>query len=470
MRARMTEPATSGPGLKRVLGRLDLVLLFVVAITNLNVVPVIAANGPVTLWLWLLALAFFFWPQGIAVIELSRRHPEEGGVYVWTRAAFGDFHGFVSGWCYWTNNVFYVPTVLLYLVGIVVYVFGTEAAGLADDRTFAFVLSTVLLWLLVWLNVRGLGVGRWVNNAGGVGTAIASLALIGLGAAHLFTQGSALTAEELLPATVDFRLVSSFGVICFGLVGLELASVMGDEVRDPARELPPAVLWGGLISGVLYLGTTLAVLLAVPAAEIGVLQGVIQAVQRMAAEAGLSVLVAPLAAALSVSIAGIACAWLSGSARVPFVIGLDRFLPPALGRLHPRYGTPYVALGVHAALSTAFLAMSFVGAKVSEAYTILLNLAVVLQLVPYLYLYAALMKHAAPGSPEPRCYSRTTLRLAGFSGLVTTSLGMVVAFVPSHQIDSVLAYELKMIAGCAVFLGLAAFFYGQGRVAHRAAA
>ena len=159
--------SSGSPGLKRVLGRADLVLLFVVAITNLNVVPVIAANGPFTLWLWLLALVCFFWPQGIAVIELARRHPEEGGVYVWTKAAFGDFHGFLSGWCYWTNNIFYVPTVLLYLVGVVVYVFGPQAASLADDKAFAFVVSTVLLWILVWLNARGLGVGKWVNNAGG---------------------------------------------------------------------------------------------------------------------------------------------------------------------------------------------------------------------------------------------------------------------------------------------------------------
>jgi amino acid transporter len=442
----------------------------VVAITNLNVVPVIAANGPFTLWLWLLALAFFFWPQGIAVIELSRRHPEEGGVYVWSRAAFGDFHGFVSGWCYWTNNVFYVPTVLLYLVGIVVYVFGPGAARLAEDRTFTFVVSMVLLWVLVFLNVRGLGVGRWVNNAGGIGTAVASLALIGLAAVHLLTHGAALQARDLLPEVIDFRIVSSFGVICFALVGLELASVMGDEVRDPVRELPPAVLWGGVISGLLYLGTTLSVLLAVPAAEVGVLQGVLQAVQRMAGEVGMGLLVAPLAAVLSVSIAGIASAWLSGSARVPFVIGLHRFLPPALGRVHPRFGTPWVALVVHAALSSVFLAMSFVGAKVAEAYTILLNLAVVLQLVPYLYLYAALLRHAAPHSSEPLCYSRRTLRLAGSSGLITTSLGMVVAFVPSQQIESVLAYELKMLLGCGVFLGLAVFFYARGRRAPAAGA
>ncbi|HEY6549444.1 MAG TPA: APC family permease [Vicinamibacteria bacterium] len=462
----MSEPAASD--LKRVLGRFDLVLLFVVAITNLNVVPVVAANGPFTLWLWLLALALFFWPQGVAVLELSRRHPEEGGVYVWTKAAFGDFHGFLSGWCYWTNNVFYVPTVLLYLVGVVVFVFGPAAAARADDRVFAFGLSTFLLWGLVWLNVRGLGVGKWVNNAGGIGTAVASLALIALAVSRLASQGSALSAGDLLPASLDFRLVSSFGVICFALVGLELASVMGGEIRDPARDLGPAVLWGGVISGLLYVGTSLAVLLAVPASEVGVIQGVLQAMERMAGEVGVAAVVAPIALVLSVSIAGIASAWLSGSARVPFVIGLDRFLPPALGRVHPRFGTPWVALVVHAALSTAFLGLSFLGASVREAYVTLLDLAVVLQLVPYLYLHAALLRYSAKDAPAPLRYAKSTLRLAGLAGLFSTALGMIVAFVPSRQIESVMLFELKMLLGCAVFVGLAVFFFRRGRAAQAA--
>src|SRR5271154_5507334 len=92
------------PHLKRVLGRFDLVLLFVVAVFNLNVVPSIAANGGVTVWLWIISLLLFFWPQGIAVIELAHRYPGEGGVYLWAKEVFGDFHGFLSGWCYWTNN------------------------------------------------------------------------------------------------------------------------------------------------------------------------------------------------------------------------------------------------------------------------------------------------------------------------------------------------------------------------------
>ena len=166
------------PHLKRVLGRRDLVLLFVVAVFNLNVLPSIAANGGVTIWLWLISLVLFFWPQGIAVIELAHRYPGEGGVYLWAKEVFGDFHGFLSGWCYWTNNMMYVPTVMLYFVGVSVFVLGPGHEGLADNRTFALAASVVLLGLLVVLNVVGLGVGKWLNNIGGIGTFVAAFLLM----------------------------------------------------------------------------------------------------------------------------------------------------------------------------------------------------------------------------------------------------------------------------------------------------
>ncbi len=455
-------PATAGrsaPHLRRVLGRRDLVLLFVVAVVNLNIVPVVASGGPVVLWLWLLALVFFFWPQGVAVIEFSGRFPGEGGVYLWAKEQFGAWHGFLSGWCYWTNNVFYVPTVLLYLVGICVYVAGPQAADLANNRVFALCFSTGLLWLLVALNIRGLGVGKWVNNLGGIGTAVAGIALIGLGVLVWRMQGAGFHAADFGVRAVDWPLVSSFGVICFGLVGLELGSVMGDEIRDPRGTVMSAVIWGGILAAILYLGATLAVLIAVPRSDIGVMQGILQAITKMTEVTNLGWLVPPLALVLSISIAGIASAWLAGSARIPFVAGLDRYLPAALGQLHPKFNTPYVALLVHAALNTVFVLMSFIGATVKEAYVTLLDLAVVLQLVPFLYIYAGLLRLAANGPRKAGHYSRAVLWLAGLSGLLTTSLGMIVAFVPSRQIESVWLFELKMLLGCAIFLGVAGLFF-----------
>jgi amino acid transporter len=443
-----------GPHLKRVLGRFDLVLLFVVAITNLNVVPTVAAQGAATLWLWLAALALFFLPQGIAVIELSARYPGEGGVYLWAKKGFGDFHGFMAGWCYWTNNVFYVPTVLFYLVGVTTFIGGARTRALADNTMFTLVASLVFLALLFALNTRGLGVGKWVNNLGGIGTAVACLVLIGLGLHAWLVRGATIPLHDLAISGIDWPMISSFGVICFALVGLELASVMGDEIEEPKKILPGAVAWGGVISGALYVGATLSVLLAVKRDDIGVVQGVMQAVERMSADAGVPWILGPLALVLAVSIAGIASAWYAGSARIPFVAGLDSYLPPALGRLHPRFGTPYMALLAHALCSAVIIAMAFAGAGVHEAFVTLLDLAVVLQLVPFLYVYAMLIGMGRPGAPEPLRYSKAKLTAAGYSGLLTTALGMIVAFVPSRQIESVFAFEAKMLAGCAIFLGL----------------
>jgi glutamate:GABA antiporter len=469
-------PATQErPHLRRVLGCWDLVLLFVVAVFNLNVVPSIAANGGVTVWLWIISLILFFWPQGIAVIELAHRYPGEGGVYLWAKEVFGDFHGFLSGWCYWTNNMMYVPTIMLYFVGVFVFVLGAGHESLADNKSFALTASLVLLFLLVILNILGLGVGKWLNNLGAIGTFVAAAVLIGLGIVIWMRFGTTVTAADFrIPASPRFVL-NSFGVICFGLVGLELASVMGDEIESPQKTLPGGVALGGLLSGLLYVGATLTLLIAVSKNDISVLQGIVQAVSHMAGRVGVGWIVAPFALMLSVSIAGIGSAWLGGSARIPFVAGLDSYMPSWLGKVHPKYAAPYAALIVHASVSLILVVInfSFTGAGVQETFQKLLSLAVVLQLIPFLYMFAALLKIAVGDSFEKGRYGKTTLILAGLSGFMTTSLGIALAFFPAQQIKSLLSYEIWMFGGTLFFIGLAAFFffiYGRRKAARKLAA
>ena len=405
-------------------------------------------------------MVFFFWPQGIAVIELAHRYPGEGGVYLWAKEVFGDFHGFLSGWCYWTNNMMYVPTVMLYFVGVSVFALGPNHAALADNKMFTVTASLALLAILVILNIVGLGVGKWINNIGSIGTILAGGVLIGLGVIVWLRFGTSLSASDFhVPANPRF-LLNSFGVICFGLVGLELASVMGDEIRDPERTLPPAVAWGGAISGALYIAATLTLLIAVSKDDINVLQGIVQAVSHMAARVGVAWIVAPFALMLSISIAGIGSAWLAGSARIPFVAGLDSYLPSWLGKVHPQYGTPYAALIVHAVVSAVLVLISLLGSGVQETFQRLLSLAVVLQLVPFLYMFAALLKLAFnPAAEGKGHYSKGMLIFAGASGLLMTILGTVFAFSPAQQITSLASYEAWMLGGTAFFIGLAAFFY-----------
>jgi amino acid transporter len=462
----MSTESNQAPHLKRVLGRFDLVLLFVVAVFNLNVVPSIAANGGVTVWLWLISLLLFFWPQGIAVIELAHRYPGEGGVYLWAKEVFGDFHGFLSGWCYWTNNMLYVPTVMLYFVGVSVYVLGPTRHGLADNKLFAATAAIALLVLLTVLNILGLGVGKWINNLGAIGTFVAAAVLIGLGATIWMRFGTTTSAADFaIPANPRFVL-NSFGVICFGLVGLELASVMGDEIQDPRRTLPGAVAWGGILSGALYVAVTLTLLIAV-GKSVNVLQGIVQAVSLMGGKVGLGLITVPFAIMLSLSIAGIGSAWMGGSARIPFVAGLDSYMPSWLGRVHPRYATPYAALIVQGIVSAVLVLLNFAGAGVQETFQKLLSLAVVLQLVPFVYMFAALVKFAATESQATGQYGRGTMFVAGLSGLLTTILGIALVFFPAQQITSLWQYELWMVGGTLFFIGLAAFFffvYGRRRV------
>ena len=467
------------PHLKRVLGRRDLVLLFVVAVFNLNVVPSIAANGGVTVWLWIISLVLFFWPQGIAVIELAQRYPGEGGVYLWAKEVFGDFHGFLSGWCYWTNNMLYVPTVMLYFVGVSVYALGPNHLWLADNKVFACIASLTLLGLLTVFNILGLGVGKWINNIGAAGTFVAAGVLIGLGAVIWSRFGSNISAADFrIPANPRFVL-NSFGVICFGLVGLELASVMGDEIEEPSRILPGAVAWGGVLSGALYVGATLTLLIAV-GKDVNVLQGIVQAVNHMASRVGIVWITIPFALLLSLSIAGIGSAWMGGSARIPFVAGLDSYMPAWLGTVHPRYATPHAALIVQGIVSAVLVVVNFYGwwlwdkimgvlgllprlylspAGAGEVFQRLLSLAVVLQLVPFVYVFGALVRFSVTESAPRGRYGRISMFLAGSSGLLTTILGIALVFFPTQQITSLWSYEIWMVGGTLAFIGLAVFFF-----------
>ena len=209
----------------------------------------------------------------------------------------------------------------------------------------------------------------------------------------------------------------------------------------------------------LYLSVTLVLLVAVGKNDISVLQGIVQAVDHMAQEVGVPWIVVPFALMLSISIAGIGSAWLAGSARIPFVAGLDSYLPSWLGRLHPRYATPHMALIVHAGVSLLLCIMNLTGAGVQEAFQTMLSLAVVLQLVPFVYMFAALLKLAWIEPAAKGHYGKGVLTLAGACGLVTTLLGIALAFFPAQQITSFWIYELKMVGGTLAFIGLAAFFF-----------
>ncbi len=435
----------------RALGRWDLVLLKIVAIVNVNNVTPTAVYGRVSLVLWPLAFAAFFVPEAVAVLTLARRYPGEGGIYLWTRKEFGEAHGFLSGWCYWTNNLFYVPVLLVYMAGIFAFGGGAGTAGLVDQKGFVAAVAFGWLGLITFLNVRGLGVGKWVQNLGGIGTAL-TVVLVLLAAGVTWARGQASIPP--LATGVGWDLAANFSVMCFAFIGIELASTMGDEIRDPARDLRPAIFIAGAVALLSYELVTAAVQALVPIAKLGVIQGIMQAVSASAVDARLTWIVAPIAILMGLSIGGATSAWFAGSSRIPFVAGLSSALPAALGRVHPRWHSPYVALITCAALAGLLTLMSLVGSTVGEAFQILLKASIVIQLIPFVYLFLALARLSGVGPGA---------RAAGWIGLVTTVFGMVAAFIPTADVESPLTFEVKMALGVVVPTAIGWYLFRRAR-------
>ena len=455
-----TSRGVSAPAsVPRTLGRWDLVLLKVVAIVNINNVPPVAVYGWSSLALWALAFAAFFVPEAIAVITLSRRYPGEGGIYLWTRSECGELHGFLCGWCYWTNNLFYVPVLLIYMAGIFAFAGGpARAADLVAQKSFVAAVSFGWLALIAAANIRGLTIGKWIQNIGGA-SAFLSVGIVLAAAGAAKAAGVAARAPAL--TAVSWDMAASFAVMCNALVGVELASTMGDEIRDARRDLAPAIVIAGVVSILSYVLVTGAVLWLVPVNQLGVIQGVMQAVAAGADSAHVGWLIVPLAIVMGLATGGAASAWFAGSARIPFVAGLTRALPPALGRVHPRWQSPHVALITCAVLAAVFTALSFAGSSVSEAYQVLLKSAVVIQLIPFVYLFVALLKTSRLG---------VAVRAAGVVGCCATLVGLVAAFLPTADVTSVAVFETKMIVGVVAPTALGWILFTRGRRTAREAA
>lgn len=443
-------------------------LFNLVAIIGLRHLATSAKAGPSALVLWVLAALLFFVPQGLTVAELSRRYPDEGGMYSWTKRALGDGHAFVCGWSYWISNVMYYPTLLISTAVIFTYAFGQGDGPLAASWFYVLPVTLGALWLAVTLNVVGLGTGKWLQNAGGVGTYVPGLVLIGLAAAAVL-QGvpaaNRFAGAELMPDLTDLRSLNLWASIAFAFGGLELSPSMGGEIEKPERSLPRAVLISAPLIAFVYLLGTASVLWLVPVGELSIVSGFLQGIAKGAEHVSPTLLwLVPFAAlAYSIGNVGGVGAWLSAPARVAFVIGIDRYFPPAFGRLHPRWGTPYVAIIVQAALATVALVLSVLGrgTQVETVYLILLDTTILIYFVPFLYLFASLIVLRRK-DPEPG-RSVAGAALIGGCGMFVTLFGMVVATIPPTGTAQPLLFFVKVVGGAALFIGAGGALYLRRR-------
>jgi amino acid transporter len=458
------ERSEGAPVLRRTMSLRDLVLFNLVAVLSLRWLNTSAKSGPSSLVLWALAAVLFFVPQGLAVAELSARYPAEGGIYFWTRRRFGEGHGFFCGWCYWVVNILYYPNLLTAAAVIALYVVGKGDSGLASSWYYVMPACTLMLWFATALNIVGLGTGKWLQNIGGIGAFLAGaiLLIVGLHAVWTHPSANAITLHSIVPNFGSLSEVNLWASIAFAFSGLELAASLGDEIHEPARALPRAIYLSAPVIAGLYVLGTVCVLWVVPLNSMSITAGFLQAIE---SAAGQYWWLAPLAAAVfTIGNIGGAGAWLAGPARVAFVIGLDKYFPPAFGRIHPRWGTPYVAILVQAIAATIVLPLVTLGkgSSVEQVYQIVLDMNVLIYFIPFIYLFCCLLFEGDTPGPTVIPGGRIGRYIAGSAGLFVTIFAIVVAAIPPSD-QSPLWFEAKVLGGVGFFYFVGWLFYRRGK-------
>ncbi len=448
--------------LKRTLSLTDLVLFNVVAVASITSLAATAVVGTTGLSLFIIAAIFFFIPEGLAVNELSSSFPKEGGIYAWTKTLLGKGHGFLCGWCYWVNNLLYYPLLILTIVKIAVYVF--PGSPLFSRTEYILPLTLLILWTACILNMIGMKRGKWLQNVGGIGTYVPFIILVVVAGITLSSQqpANSFSATEWKLHLNDFSYLNLWAIVPFAYTGLELSASMGDEIKDPHKNLRRAVFIAAPLIALFYILGTTSILYVVPKSDIDVIGGAFQAITKGLSYSGSGIQwLAILAAACAIigRMGGLG-AWITGAARVAFVVGVDNYLPRGFARIHSRWHTPYVALIVQTVVATIFLVAAILGrgTTIETAFFILLDACIIIYFIPYCYLFICYVLNYFR-NVHPRTRAKTIIHVAaGVSGLLITVFGMIVAMIPAPGTDA-FVFEVKVIGGCAAILLIGGCFY-----------
>ncbi|HEX4487134.1 MAG TPA: APC family permease [Terriglobales bacterium] len=464
-----TASSTKSP--PRVMGFADLLMFYVVTGISLRWLATAAHAGPSSIVIWIGTWLCFYVPLALSVVELASRYPQEGGLYVWSKQAFGDFAGYIAAWTYWTSNLPYFPAILYFAASNVLYMRGQKWMYLSDRPSYYVWFSLLALALITLMHYVGLNVGKWLHNVGAFGMWVPAAIVIVMGFIgwHRFGSANQFTAASLVPSA-HLKDMIFWASLAFAFGGCETASFMGEEVKNPRRNIPRALILAGLIVAVCYILGTVAVLLALPSAQISDLQGLIEAIRSTADRLGWIGVVPVAAALIAVSNLGAAGAFLAATARLPFVVGIDRYLPAAFGKLHPRWGTPYVALLTQSSCGVVFVLLGQAGTSVRGAYDVLVSMGIITYFIPYLFVFASMfrLQWENAGVDVIRVPGRKPVALlVSCLGFATTLLTIGLSLVPAPEEPNKILAAAKVVGLTAVLLAGGAILYYRAKSKNR---
>jgi amino acid transporter len=444
---------------KKELGLWDLVLTQILFIVGLGWVGAAAKLGQSHIVFWLVAIVLFYIPSAVVVVYLNRLLPLEGGLYQWAKIGFNEVIGFLVAWNLWLYVIVLTSEVGLQVATNLSYALGDNYAWMRGSKWFITLASCFVIGALVLVSTIGLGVGKWVHNAGGVMMLVIFAALIALPILNL-AQGNITEYHPLTPAMPALSLFSLniLGKMGFGaLGGFEYMAILAGECRDPVRTIRQSVVFAAPVIALMFILGTSSVLAFVDPNKIDLIGPIPQVLNIGFRSFGFAARIVPLAI-LTILFLRVAQASVNftANARLPMVAGWDRLLPEWFTRLHRTRKTPVNSILFVGAVTLAMGLAGLIGVGEQEAFQILQNAAGIFYALTYLVMFALPIFGLRGFQERPPLW----LILASLSGLLMTLLYVVLSVFPIIDVEDPLLFTAKVsgviiianIIGAAIFI------------------
>lgn len=454
----------------RVLSIFALVMINVIAVDSLRSLPFSAIYGFSLVFYYIVAAFIFFLPIAFVSAELATAWPNKGGIYVWVREAFGDFWGFMVIWLQWIYNIVWYPTILLSLAAILAYFINPD---LAENRMFMLIVVLTFFWGATFLNCLGMKMSSAISIFSAlIGTIIPMVFIIILGIVWMYLGNPIhikFTQAEFFPDLTDPKMLAFLTALMYGLVGIELSAAHADEVKNPGKSYPRAIL----LSTIIILGTltlsSLAIAMVVPHNQLSVVTGLVQAYEIFFKAFHLEWMSSIITVLIIIGGIGSVAAWIIGPTKGLLVAAQDGNAPKLFAKTNKK-GAPVALLITQAIICTVLCLIFLLMPSVSSSYWILTAMTAQLSMFVYIALFAAALwlRYKRPGAA--RAY-RIPFKNIGMwvtcvVGTLTSLFVVALGFVPPSQIKigSTAVYEFILVTGVLI-LSLPAMFiyYRYGR-------
>ncbi|HSS80048.1 MAG TPA: APC family permease [Gaiellaceae bacterium] len=434
---------------------LALAFMTTASVASLRSSPTMAVYGLACVFLYIVPAIVFLMPQALVAAELASGW--DGGVYRWVSEGLSGPWGMLAVWCQFAMTIFYYPTLLGFVASTLAYVFNPD---LATNGVYTGIVIVVVFWLGVFLSARGGtgGIAKLASSGLLIGTLIPGALLVVLGVIYLLQGNSSaapMNASHLLP---EWAGIASLVLIVNNFLsysGMEMNAVHVSSLRNPRKEFPKAMFFAVGLVLLIFILPTLAISWVVPAQELSLTAGVMQAFSAFFAHFNLTFLVPVVAIALVCASAGGMLTWLAGPSKGLLLIAQkEGYMPPFFQRENAN-GIPVNILVVQGGITTVIALLYALIPSVSSAYWILSVMTTQVYLIVYLLMFVAARRLRQTQPDVERGYRAPWLSFLCVLGFLASAAAIVIGFVPPSQFGNSNAgvYVLIILAGT-VLIGI----------------